>query len=364
MISEVDSIAIVVNRVQHRSVVNTLLHSLLKSVETFASNPENVIVIYPITERTSKTEVDDFLDNPESRGHSLMLHNPNSKSSLKYIGDTPTYSTPVQINEGYLCADMKIGLGEIQPDVFYGATGGRMSVIPSVSGRRTINRNTKLQATKQIGQFKLETPSCKDMLEISQLAGLDFIVNVVSDWQGNLAHIMAGNSFTSWMSGVKSAAGLAKADYSRHADIAIVSAGGSPNDLTLYDAIDCLYSAYEVTEHGGSIVLVAECSRDVGAKGFLHGMSEYSTDEDIIAAAETNYEFGMEKARFFWNVLRTRNVVICSRLRDSLVEERFHCTAVKDPQEGLEAAKNMLASCKKVTILDDGIRTTPKLVID
>ncbi len=362
MVSEVDSIAIVVNRMEHRLLVTELLHSLLRSVETFALNPDNVIIIYPTIERISKTEIDDHLDNPESRGYSLTLHNPNNKSSLKYVGETPTYSTPVQINEGYLCADMKIGLGEIQPDVFCGATGGRMSVIPSVSGRRTINRNTKLQATKQIGQLKMETPSCKDMLEISQLAGLDFIVNIVSDWQGNLAHIVAGDSFTSWMSGVNSAAVLAKADYSRHADIAIVSAGGSPNDATLYDAIDCLYSAYEVTEQGGSIVLIAECSREVGPKGFLHGMSEFSTEEEVITAAETNFEFGMEKARFLWNVLRSRNIVICSRLRNSLIEERLHCTAVKDPQEGLEAAQNMLASCKKVAILNHGLRIAPKLL--
>lgn len=362
MVSEVDSIAIVVNRMEHRLLVNELLQSLLRSVETFAFNPDNVIIIYPTFERISKTEIDDFLGNPESKGHSLLLHNPNIKSSLEYIGETPTYSTPVQINEGYLCADMKIGLGEIRPDVFCGATGGRMSVIPSVSGRRTINRNTKLQATKQIGQLKLETPSCKDMLEISQLAGLDFIVNIVSDWQGNLAHIVAGDSFTSWMSGVNSAAVLAKADYSRHADIAIVSAGGSPNDTTLYDAIDCLYSAYEVTEQGGSIVLIAECSREVGPKGFLHGMSEFSTEEEVLAASETNYEFGMEKARFLWNVLRSRNIVICSRLRNSLVEERLHCTAVKDPQEGLEAAQNMLASCKKVATINHGLRIAPKLL--
>lgn len=362
MVSEVDSIAIVVNRMDQRLLGNELLHSFLRSVETFAFNPDNVIIIYPTIERISKTEIDDFLGNPESKGHSLMLHNPNNKSSLKYVGETPTYSTPVEINEGYLCADMKIGLGEIRPDVFRGATGGRMSVIPSVSGRRTINRNTKLQATKQIGQLKLETPSCKDMLEISQLAGLDFIVNFVSDWQGNLAHIVAGDSFTSWMSGVSSATVLAKADYSRHADIAIVSAGGSPYDTTLYDAIDCLYSAYEVTEQGGSIVLIAECSRDVGPKGFLHGMSEFSTEEEIITTAETNFEFGMEKARFLWDILRSRNIVICSRLRDSLVEEQLHCTAVKDPQEGLEAAQNLLASCKKVAILNYGLRIAPNLV--
>ncbi|MFX1561041.1 MAG: lactate racemase domain-containing protein, partial [Promethearchaeota archaeon] len=184
-VSEVDSIAIVVNRIEHHEHMEELLHFLLNSVETFSFNPDNVTIIYPLIheDRISKTDVDDLLGNPESRGHILILHNPDNKSSLKLVGETPSYSTPVLINEGFLCADMKIGVGEIRPDVFYGATGGRMSVIPSVTGMRTVVRNAKLRTTKEIGQFNLETPSCIDMMEISQIAGLDFIVNSVSDWQ-------------------------------------------------------------------------------------------------------------------------------------------------------------------------------------
>ena len=362
-VSEVDSIAIVVNRLEHHKLIEEILFSLLNSIETFAFDPEIVSIVYPAQpgERVVKDEVDALLGNPEARGHMLVLHRPENEADLNHIGETPRYSTPVYINEAFLCTDLKIGLGEIRPDVFYGATGGRMSVIPSVSGMRTINRNAKLRVGKTIGQFNMETPSCIDMLEIAQLAGLDFIINAVLDWQGNLAQVVAGEFHSSWKSGIESAFRLASADYTRKADIAIVSAGGNPLDNTLYDAIDSLYPALEVTEHGASIVLVAECSGDVGPKGFLHGMSEYSSEEEVLVASDTNFEFGMEKACFFWNVLNSRNVIICSKLRKSLVEEQFHCTAVRDPQEGFEAAQSLLASSKKVAILDDGSRTTPKL---
>ncbi|MFW9965336.1 MAG: lactate racemase domain-containing protein [Candidatus Sifarchaeia archaeon] len=360
-VSEVDSIAIVVNRIEQVVLIEELLNSLLNSVDTFAFNPDNVSIIYPADERISKIDVDECLGNPESRGHMLILHNPKNEASLKFIGETPSHSTPVQINEAYLCADLKIGLADIRPDLFYGATGGRMSVNPSVSGNRTIHRNAKLRTSGLIGPFEMETPSCIDLLETSQLAGLDFIVNAVTDWHGNLAHIVAGNPISSWTYGVNNALRLAKADFNRRADIAIVSAGGQSHDATLYDAIDCLHSAYAVTEHGGSIVLVAECSEDIGPRGFLRGMSEFSSAEDLITTSETNFELGMEKSRFFWEILGSRNVVICSRLRDSLVKERLHCTPASDPQEGFEVAQGMLASSKKVAILYDGVRTTPKL---
>jgi nickel-dependent lactate racemase len=362
-VSEVDSIAIVVNRLEHHRLIQDFLLSLLSSVETFAFDPDNVSIIYPVLpgERVMKDEIDDLLGNPEARGPMLVLHRPEKEADLNHIGETPRYSTPVYINEAFLCADLKIGLGEIRPDVFYGATGGRMSVIPSASGMKTINRNAKLRVGKTIGQFIMETPSCIDMLEIAQIAGLGFVVNAVLDWQGNLAQVVAGDSRSSWKSGIESAFRLANTDYTRKADIAVVSAGGNPLDNTLYDAIDSLYPAFEVTEHGASIVLVAECSDDVGPDGFLRGMSEYSSEEEVLIASDTNFELGMEKAHFFWNVLKSRNVIICSSLREPLVEERLHCTAVKDPQEGLEAAQSMLASSKKVAILNDGSRTTPRL---
>ena len=361
IVSEANSISIVVNRIEHLNLVQKLLHFLLNSVETFSFNPDDITILYPLTpeQRVSSYEIDEMLGSPESRGHSLVLHDSKSKH-LKLVGETPSHSTPVVVNERFLCADIKIGLGEIRPDVFTGATGGRMSVLPYVSGDRTIRRNAKLRSIGDFNPFSISTPSCIDMNEASQLSGLDFIANYVADWQGNVAHIFAGNPYSSWEAGVDAAESIARADFGRRADIAIVSAGGSPCDLTLYDAIDSLHAACEVTENGGAIVLVAECSNDVGPKGFLRGVSDYSTANEISIAAETGFEIGYEKARFLWNVLDSRKLVICSRLRRSLVEERFRSTSVKDPQEGLEVAESLLASKQRIAVIPDGIRTVPR----
>jgi nickel-dependent lactate racemase len=197
------------------------------------------------------------------------------------------------------------------------------------------------------------------MIEASQISGLDFIANYVADWQGNVAHIFAGNPYSSWEVGVDAAKPLAHADFGRRADIAVVCAGGSPSDMTLYDAVDSLYAAYEVTENGGAIVLVAECGGDVGPRGFLRGVSDYSNVDEVSVAAETGFELGFEKAKFLWNVLDSRKLVICSRLRRSLIEERFRATSVKNPQEGLEVAGGLLSSKRKIAIIPDGIRTVP-----
>jgi nickel-dependent lactate racemase len=361
LVSDANSVSIVVNQIEHTGLVRNLLHFFLNSVETFSFNPDDITIIYPVDseQRITSSEIDDLLGSPESRGHSLVLHNPSSKKNLNLVGETPSNSTPVLVNEKFLHADLKIGLGEIRPDVFVGATGGRMSVLPFVSGNRTITRNAKLRTTRGFGPFELTTPACVDMTEASQLGGLDFIANYVSDWQGNVAHIFAGNPYSSWESGVEIAKTLASADFTRRADIAIVSAGGFPYDRTLSEAIASIYAAYDVTENGGAIVLVAECSNGVGPKGFVRGISEFSSENEVSVASESGFEVGFDKAQFFWNVLTSRKLVICSQLRTSLVEDRFGCTGVRNAQEGLEVATNMLASHKKIAVIHDGIRTVP-----
>jgi nickel-dependent lactate racemase len=360
IVSEANSISIVVNKVEHNKLVQDFLHFLLNSVETFSFNPDEITVLYSIDvdKRVPSDVIDELLGSPQSRGHSLVLHDASSKDH-KLVGETPTFSTPVAANERFLCADVKIGLGEIRPDVFAGATGGRMSVLPYVSGSRTIRQNSKLRLLQDAAPFTTSTPSCIDMIEASQLGGLDFIANYVADWRGHVAHIFAGNPYSSWELGVDAAKQLAHADISRRADIAIVSAGGFPCDLTLFDAIDSLHAACEVTEYGGAIILVAECSNDVGPTGFLRGVSDFSSAEEVSIAAETGFEVGFEKAKFLWKVLDSRRLVICSRLRRSLVEERFHSISVKDPQEGLEVAKGLLTSSKRIVVLSDGIRAVP-----
>ncbi len=361
LVSNATSVSIVVNQIEHTELVRNLLQFLLNSVETFSYNPDDITIIYPLDseQRITSSEIDDMLGSPESRGHSLVLHNPSSKENLNLVGETPSNSTPVLVNERFLGTDLKIGLGEIRPDVFVGATGGRMSVLPFVSGNRTITRNAKLRTTRAFGPFALTTPACVDMTEASKLSGLDFIANYVSDWQGSIAHIFAGNPYSSWESGVGTAKTLANADFTRRADIAIVSAGGFPYDRTLSEAIASIYAAYDVTENGGAIVLVAECSQGVGPKGLVRGISEFSSENEVSAASETGFEVGFDKAQFFWNVLTSRKLVICSQLRTSLVEERHGCTVVRNVQEGLEVARSMLASNKKIAVIPDGIRTVP-----
>ncbi|MFW9843732.1 MAG: lactate racemase domain-containing protein [Candidatus Thorarchaeota archaeon] len=361
IISGVDSIAIVVNSGCDPRPNAILLNAVLKQIRASLSGPTNILHIIPMgfVHSISQSYVSNETNNLTGADYHQILHRPSQNEDLSFVGETPTHCTPVYVNKAFMDAELKIGIGTIRSDVFVGATGGRMSVLPYSCGIKSISRNYKLQATTPVGPFVVDSAVCIDLEEASRLACLDFIVNAIPDWQDNISNIVTGDPYTAWKSGLPLVRNLTETSFRHKADIAIISAGGSFNDRTLYDAIDALNAGKEATEHGGVIILVAECADGPGPNGFIKGVSECNSSEEILLLAETGFEIGMEKARFFVDTMNSREVIICSRLRESLVEERFRCSAVKDPQEGYELAKSLIVSTPRIAVIPHGNRTLP-----
>ena len=361
LLARAKTAAIVANSEQDIELTRNLLEILLGILRTSMASPSDITVLFSpkIDSTHERSEINKMLGHPTDDDHRLILHNPNDEDTLRYIGDTSTHSTPVSVNKAFTEADVRIGLGTIRQHVFAGATGGRMSVIPNVSGHKTILRNSKLQAISPVGPYVTSSAACIDMDEISRIAGLDFIINAVPDCNNTVANIITGAPLGAWSHGVDVARTLTEVPIHHKSDIAVVSAGGMSSDSTLYDAVDSLYSAKEATEYGGTIVLIAECKEGPGPSGFLRGVSECQSESEVAVLAETGFELGMEKARFLWSILSSRKIIICSRLRESMVAEHFHGITVKDPQEGFELAKKQIVSRPRVAIIPQGNWTLP-----
>lgn len=361
--SRVESAVLVINGEMDLKITAALLDVLLDSLTTQILAPDNITILYQDLSHNAeqKSILDDLIGPLADLGHPLCLHDPSSSEPFHFVGETPTHSTPVSVNKALTEAELKIGVGTIRANVFTAATGGRMSVIPWAACGKSIERNSKLRATHSVGPYMIDSATCIDLEEASQLAGLDFILNAVPDCNDHIAHIAAGNPYQSWKRSLSIVQNVTDVRIQCKADITIISAGGSKYDCTLYDAVDSLYSACMVTERGGVIILVAECLDGAGPLGFFQGVSECNSESEVSVLSEMGFELGMEKARFFWNVLSSRKVILCSRLRESMVSERLHCLSVRDPQEGLELARSLLVSRPSIAIIDQGSRTIPYL---
>ncbi|TFG33988.1 DUF2088 domain-containing protein [Candidatus Thorarchaeota archaeon] len=360
---QVQSATIVINGEMDNDITATLLAAVLDSLKTQMLRPENIAILCqePTSAPKQRPKLIDLLGSLVDLGHPLIAHDPKASDTLHFVGDTPTHCTPVYVNKAYSEAELKIGVGEIRADVFVGATGGRMSVLPWAAGIRSIERNVKLRATHPVGPFMHETATCIDLEEASRLAGLDYIVNAVPDCCNHVAQITAGEPYISWRESIATVRSVTETTIKTKADITFISAGSPHHDRTLYDAIDSLYSAAQATEQGGVIILVAECPEGVGPAGFMRGLSECTSESEVAILSETGFDIGMAKARLFWNVMKSWTIIICSRLRASVVSEHLHCHAVRDPQEGLELARSLIVTLPRIAIIPLGMRTIPIL---
>jgi len=80
------------------------------------------------------------------------------------------------------------------------------------------------------------------------------------------------------------------------ADIVIVSAGGYPKDINLYQVQKALDNARHIVRPGGLIVLVAECCEGMGNRTFEKWMREPGGPDAIIAHIQREFVLGGHKA--------------------------------------------------------------------
>jgi nickel-dependent lactate racemase len=124
-----------------------------------------------------------------------QVKNHDSEQTVQ-IGTT-SRGTPVEINKEVIEADFIISTGFIEPHFFAGFSGGRKSIAPGVSSPSAIRKNHSYEmiSHKNARAGILEgNPVHEDLVEQAKLAGLNFIVNVLLDHQGQITHVVAGDA--------------------------------------------------------------------------------------------------------------------------------------------------------------------------
>ncbi len=86
------------------------------------------------------------------------------------------------------------------------------------------------------------------------MVGIDFILNVVLDEHKQVVRAVAGNAVTAHRAGCAFLDTFYLKDIPRLADIVLVSQGGAPKDLILYQTQKALDNARHAVRDGGIIV--------------------------------------------------------------------------------------------------------------
>lgn len=275
-----------------------------------------------------------------------------------HIGTTHR-GTPVDIFEDVAKADFRIALGNIEPHYFAGYTGGVKALMPGVCSARTIRANHSLMFEEGADPGVLEgNPVREDLEEGAGLLGVDFIVNVILNTENQILAAVAGDATGAHRRGcaiVRSR--LTTLDMP--ADCVVVSAGGFPKDINLYQAQKALDNASRLVKRAGKILLVAECGEGFGNAVFEEWLTHYSADE-AISRLKANFQLGGHKAYAIAKIAAKIEVGMVSRLPAvSLQSAGIHAFASID--EGADRMLRTLPPSASLVVMPHGAATMAAL---
>ncbi len=270
------------------------------------------------------------------------------------------HGTPVDIFEPVARADRRICIGNVEFHYFAGYSGGSKALMPGVSSRRAIqaNHSNMIRPGAQAG--KLEgNPVREDIDQITDFLPIDFIVNVVLDKNKEIVKAFAGHHELAHRAGCRAIDDMYKIGIREKADIVVISPGGFPKDINLYQAQKALDNAQHAVKDGGIIIWCASSKEGFGEDHFEEWMLN-KKPEEMIEEIRKNFILGAHKAAAISMVLQKADIYMVSDLEDELIR-RIHFKPFPTAQVALDAAFAKLGSGAKVIVMPQAGSTLPYL---
>lgn len=277
--------------------------------------------------------------------------------------------TSIKVNRRVYEADRVILTGGIAYHLLAGFGGGRKSIAPGVCGYETIQQNHGL-ALKGVGVSGLNpnietgkmagNPVAEDMLEIAQKVGADFIVNVVVNEKKEFVYIAAGKMRQAHLAGCRVVEKIFGIEIKKKADLVIVSSGGYPKDIQLYQSIKALDNSAYAVRDGGVIILVSECSDGIGSQPFYEFFG-HGEVEDMNAVLNANFTMPAFVSLRTASICRKSTVILISSLPDEVVKN-VKMIPAHSPAEAIQLAYQYLyGQPDSVYLMPHGGNTFPIL---
>jgi len=283
---------------------------------------------------------------------------------LVYSGETKKHGTKLYLNRVFAEADVKILTGDVCFHYYAGYGGGRKSVLPAVAGEESIKHNHVMLLHPQAKTGVLEgNPVHEDMIEAAKLAGVNFILNVVINTEGDIVKAFAGDLEQAFYRGVKLVDEMYRVPVDRKADIVVVSPGGHPVDVNLFQAYKGIDNALQVVKRGGVIILVAECPEGHGSQVFYDWMVKFKDLKAVEREIKRRFVLGGHKAYYLMKALRKAQIILVSSMPDYYANNVFKMKTAKAVNDALNEAFSVAGKKARIWAMPFGNFTLPEVKI-
>ncbi|MBC7190465.1 nickel-dependent lactate racemase [Candidatus Aerophobetes bacterium] len=356
-----DKIAIITSDITRPTPSKKMLPSLLEELKRRGVKKENIKIIFAlgIHRKHTPKEKEELVGKEIYEEYRCIDHDPENCLS---IGETEN-GLPVEIFKEVAEADVKICLGNIEPHYFAGYTGGAKSIMPGVSSQKSVSSTHRLMLLPGSVAGKIEgNPTRKAIEEVGEKVGIDFILNVILNSQKRTVKAVAGDRILAHRTGCEFADKCFKVPIKEKADIVIVSAGGYPKDINVYQAQKALDNAKYAVKEGGTIILVAECKEGFGDRVFEKWMLEATSFKDPVERLKKEFVLGGHKACAIGMLLEKAKVILVSSLPEEKVKKLFF-TPANSLQEAVSLVLKEYGKDAGIYIIPSGGITLPHFAV-
>lgn len=274
---------------------------------------------------------------------------------------TTSAGTPVDITRVVAEADYRICLGNIEFHYFAGYSGGAKAIMPGVSTRDAIQANHSMMIREEACAGNIENnPIRNDIEEAGRICGIDFIVNVVLSEHKKILKAVAGDPVLAHREGCAFLNTLYLKELDAPADIVLVSQGGAPKDLNLYQTQKALDNAKHAVKEGGVIILIGSCKEGLGEHVFEEWMTKSPSPQAMIQRIGHDFQLGGHKAAAIAMILEKADIYLVSDMAPDFVRSLF-LTPMPNAQAAFDCAIQKLGRHAKVLAMPYGGSTLPKI---
>ena len=354
-----EKIAIITSDITRPMPSNRVLPLLLEELYVAGIKDEDIIIVFALGSHRSHTKEEMMTLVGEDIWNRIKCIDSNPDDCIN-LGFTKK-GTPVDIDRNVVNADRRICLGNIEYHYFAGYSGGAKAIMPGVSTRKAIQENHCMMIDERacVGNIN-DNPVRLDIEEAASVLGIDFILNVVLDEKKNIIGAFAGDSISAHRKGCEFLDEIYKINIQEKADIVLVSQGGYPKDLNLYQTQKALDNAKHAVKDGGTIILIGSCKEGLGEKTFEEWILSAKESKSLIDRIKTDFKLGGHKAAAIALVLEKADIYLVSDLDENLVKNIF-MKPYKTVKNAYENALKKHGNDAKVIVMPYGGSTLPQL---
>lgn len=359
IIKKGEKIAIVTSDITRPMPTYLVMPALLEELYKAGVKAEDITLVFALGSHRRQTEEEKKALAGEKIYNEITCIDGDIEDFVN-LGTTKR-GTPVDIVRVVAEADRRICIGNIEYHYFAGYSGGAKAIMPGVSTREAIQMNHRLMTEEHACAGNLENnPLREDIEEAAALCGVDFILNVILDEHKNIIKAVAGDVIAAHRVGCEFLDTLYKKKISRYADIVLVSQGGAPKDLNLYQTQKALENAKHAVKDGGTIILIGSCREGLGEDVFEEWLLTAREPQQLISRIQEKFELGGHKAAAIALVLKKADIYLVSELEGEFVQKLF-MTPFSTVQEAFDEALKKAGKEAGVLAMPYGGSTLPKV---